>query len=290
VTLAGGETPPAAAAAPPPPPVANAEPAAPAASPAAPEGDIWSFVPGAGSFTLAYGIPRTETGEFSASCRPGAGTATVGILRPIPGGQLAGPLTVTLAAGAMTRTYHAGASPIVDVAAGPHPQFSLALADALWTALIHETVLVVQLGQAPPYSIPLQGSASAIRQFLAACAGAPPVVAGGPPAVGAPQPVLGPPPGQGLPYDCNDGSVLSIKFSPGEGTALVKAPGAPPRLLVRAPAPRPDMARWVAPPSQLIGHDEIIRWSPFGGPGIVCRPRLPATATAGPPPPPPPSQ
>src|SRR5581483_10902096 len=108
---------------------------------------------------------------------------TVAILRPMAGGQGGEPLPITLGAGALTRTYRATTSPIANAAA-PHPEFRTTPADALWQGLIHEKVLVVQIGQAAPYSIPLQGSGQAIKPFLAACAGAPPpppVAAGGAP-------------------------------------------------------------------------------------------------------------
>jgi hypothetical protein len=181
-------------------------------------------------------------------------------------------MRVTLAAGPMTRTYQAIASPVTDVAAGPHPQFNAPASDVLWQALIHETILVVQIGQAPPYSIPLRGSAQPFRQFLGACAGEP-IVAEGPPAVGAPLAVAGPP-GAGFPYACNDGSSLRVRFDARQGTALVVEPGAPPAMLYRVPA-RPDVARYTAGPAFLVGKDEVIRWSRFGEPPRVCRPRLP---------------
>jgi len=287
VMLAGEEAPPAAAAAapppappPPPPPVANAAPAGPAPPPggAVPQGEVWSFAPGAGAVTVGYGIPRTETGEIAASCRPGAGDITVRILRPMPAGQVSGPLPVTLGAGTLTRTYQA--------AAGPHPQFKTSPADALWQGLIHEAVLVVQIGQAPPYSIPLQGSAQPIRQFLATCASpaGPPVVAGGPPAVGAPPIVAGAPPGAGLPYDCNDGSSLRVQWNNRAGAALVVEAGAPPMLVFRVPAPRPDAVRYTAGPAFLAGFEETIRWSRFGEPARSCRPRLPYPVAGAPPP------
>lgn len=278
VTLAGEETPPpvAAAPAPPPPPkappaVASAPPAEPAPlpPPGVPQGaQVWSFVPDAGGVTLAYGVPRTEQGEFAASCRPGSGPVAVRILRAMPGGQVGGPMRVTLAAGPITRTYQATASPITDVAAGPHPQFNVSPADTIWQALIHESVLVVQLGDAPPYAIPLRGSAQPARQFLAACGGAgePPVVAGGPP-------VIAGPPGGGLPYDCNDGSSLQVRFDNRQGTAFVNEPGAPSQILFRVPS-RPEVARYSAGPASLVGVGEIIRWSRFGEPARVCRPRL----------------
>jgi hypothetical protein len=292
VMLAGEEAPPAAAAAappaPPPPPVANAAPAGPAPPPggAAPSGEAWSFSPGAGAVTVGYGIPQTETSEITASCRPGTADITVRILRPMPGGQIGGPPAVTLGAGALTRTYQAVVSPTANVAAGPHPQFKTSPTDPLWQALIHEAVLVVQIGQAPPFSIPLQGSAPPIRQFLAACAGpaGPPVVAGGPPAVGAPPVLAGAPPGAGLPYDCNDGSSLRVQWNNRPGAALVIEPGAPPMLLFRVPAGRPDAVRYTAGPAFLAGFQETIGWSRFGGPPRRCRPRLPYPVAGAPPP------
>lgn len=289
VMLAGEEAPPAAAAAspppappapPPPPPAANAAPAGPPPSPGGPQGEVWSFTPGAGAVTVAYGIPRTEAGEITASCRPGAGDIAIRILRPMPGGQVGGPLPVTLGAGALTRTYQAVASSATNVAAGPHPQFHTSAADALWQALIHETVLVVQIGQAPPYSIPLQGSAPPLRQFLAACASpaGPPIVAGGPPVV------AGQPSGAGLPYDCNDGSSLRVQWNNRPGAALVVEPGAPPMLLFRVPAGRPDAVRFTAGPAFLAGFEETVRWSRFGEPPRRCRPRLPYPVAGAPPP------
>jgi len=311
VMLGGGEAPAAAAtppatppAAPPQPPVANAPPAEPAPppGPTLAQGEAWAFTPGAGTVTVIYGVPRSERGDFTASCRPGGRDITVGILRPMPGGQVGEPLPISLGAGALARTYRAVASPIVNVAAGPHPQFKTTPADALWQALIHEKVLVVQVGQAPPFSIPLQGSGQAIKPFLAACAGAPPpppAAAGGPPpppaAAAGPPPVVaggpsappGPPPGGGLPYQCSDGSTLSIRWDNRQGSALVVEPGSQPILVYRGAAGRPDVARYTAGPAFLVGHGETLRWSRAGEPPKVCRPRLPypvAAAPAGPPP------
>src|SRR5207244_10296487 len=84
VMLAGGdEAPPAGPPAPPkapptPPPVASAPPAEPPPGPPAgsPAGEVWSFVPGPAGVTVGYGVPRTETGEFAATCRPGPGQTT----------------------------------------------------------------------------------------------------------------------------------------------------------------------------------------------------------------------
>ena len=279
VMLAGEEAPLAGAPAPPakalpaPPPVASLEPGEP--PPPSSGGEAWFFVPGADTVAVGYGIPRTETGELVAICRPGSGQTTVRILRPMPGGQVGRPPRVTLAAGPVTRTYQAVASPMTDVAAGPHPQFNVPPADVIWQALIHEAVLIVQIGQAPPYTIPLQGSSQPIRQFLGACGlpGGPPQ-AGGPPVVGAPPAVAGPP-GAGLPYACNDGSFLQVQFDTRQGTAFVVEPGAPPALLFRVPARRPDAARYTSGPALLIGIGEALHWSWFGEPARVCRPRLP---------------
>ena len=262
VMLAGEEAPPTAAAAPLPPPP-KAPPAPPVASlapselPRAPPssgGEVWFFAPGAGTVAVGYGVPRTQTGEFAAICRPGSGRTTVRILRPMPGGQVGEPIHVTLAAGPVTRTYQAVASPITDVAAGAHPQFYVPPADVLWQALIHEAVLIVQIGEAPPYTIPLQGSAQPIQQFLGACGGLPgePPVAGGPPVVGAPVEVAGVP-GGALPYTCNDGSFLQVQFDARQGTAFVIEPGAPPAMLARVPAPRPDIARYRSGQALLVG-------------------------------------
>jgi hypothetical protein len=315
VMLGGGEAPAAEAtppatppASPPQAPVANVAPAEPAPppGPAPAQGEAWSFAPGAGTVTVTYGVPRSERGDFTASCRLGGRDITVGILRPMPGGQVGEPLPITLGAGALARTYRTVPSPIVNVAVGSHPQFKTTPADALWQALIHEKVLVVQVGQAPPFSIPLQGSGQAIKPFLAACAGAPPpppVAAGSPPpppppgaggsppvVAGGPSAPPGPPPGGALPYQCNDGSTLTIRWDIRQHTALVAEPGSQPILLYRGPAGHPDVARYNAGPAFLLGHEETLRWSRAGEPPRVCRPRLPYPVAAAPQPPGPPAQ
>jgi hypothetical protein len=291
-----------------PPPVASAAPAAPTSpAPASGQGEAWSFTPGADAVTVAYGVPQSGTGDLTASCRPGGRDITVEILRPMPGnGQVGESLPVTLGVGVLTRTYRALASTTGNAAAGPHPAFKTTPADALWQGLIHERVLIVQVGQAQPFPIPLRGSGEAIKPFLAACAGSPPpaVVAGGqppppnagvspppPPAAGGPPPPPPPAavaggPGAGLPYDCSDGTRLKVQWDSRQRTALVIESGSRPTLLYRVPAVRPGAARYTAGPAFLIGYEETLRFSRFGEPARVCRPRLPYPVASAPPPPP----
>jgi hypothetical protein len=162
--------------------IANAVPAAPPpdAAQAPATGEVWSLEPGDQSLTISYGIPG-KMGQFAARCQPGSGGIAMRTFQQLPNGHVEGPLLVTLGAGQLTRTYPAVKAPLLDKTDGIRLEFSTSPADSLWQALVNEPELWVQMGQAPKFSISLQGSAQQFAVFLRACAGQPDpkVVAGG---------------------------------------------------------------------------------------------------------------
>jgi hypothetical protein len=152
--------------------IANAAPAAPPppASQAPASGEVWSLEPGDRSLTISYGIPG-KMGRFAARCQPGAGGIAMRTFQQLLNVHVEGPLLVTLGAGQLTRTYPAVKAPLLDKTDGLRLEFSTSPADSLWQALINETELRVQMGQAPEFSIPLTGSAEQFAMFIQACVG-----------------------------------------------------------------------------------------------------------------------
>jgi hypothetical protein len=131
--------------------------------------------PGAGSVTIGYGIPG-EMGLFAARCQPGSGGDAMRAFQQSP--NLEGPLLVTLRAGQLTRTYPAVKAPLPDGAHGIRLEFWTSSADSLWQAMVNGPSLQVQIGNAPEFSIPLQGSVEQFAVFLRACGSQTKIVAG----------------------------------------------------------------------------------------------------------------
>jgi hypothetical protein len=253
-------------------PAAPAQPAMPAQPPPPPaeasapvtaEG-AWSYTTGDGNAILSFGVPNSDDGTFSAVCRLTSGRANVELLRMVDGLQENAPIQVTLFAGAFTKTYPAKGSPMSQMDGGSHPVLALPMSDPLWATLAKEAQLVVSVGGGESFAISLRGSASPVRQFLAACSPTPP-----------PAPVAGAaPPGGGrtVNYVCQGGGSLSVTFGPGLRSAFIAEAGQPPIQLAGGPTGEAS-ARFANPPASLVGAGESIRWSRMGEPPRVCFPR-----------------
>jgi hypothetical protein len=164
-------------------PPANPPPVAP--PPPSAGGMVWSSASDSGGATLAYGIPRTEGGEFFAACELGSDQIDLGLARIATGVRPGGGVFVTFSAGTFRNTYSAVGSPPDQMTGVSHPQLTLSAADPLWPAMIHGSVLSVAIGSAPAYAIPLAGSGVPAQNFLAVCqpqaTANPPIVANPPP-------------------------------------------------------------------------------------------------------------
>ena len=100
---------------------------------------------------------------------------------------------MTFFAGGFTKTYQGKMSPATAGGDPTRPEVFVSPGDPLWAAIIKEANLGITAGSAYSTSLSLKGSATAARQFLAACQNqkppaAPPPTASGPgaPPNGAP--------------------------------------------------------------------------------------------------------
>jgi hypothetical protein len=219
---------------------------------------VWMFNSSGGNGSLAYGIPNSDAGEFSAVCQARSGQMTVTLDRApptlTPGRQIA----VRITAGDYTQTYTATGSPVSELSGHSHPVIQIAATDPLWPALAAQSVVNITVSQLPPYGLSLRGSAANVRPFLSFCAEQ--VVL---------QPLPPPTPGPGaslVGFRCNDGAFLSIAFD--QDTAVVNEPGFPPLVLLRTPSQ--GGIRYVGGGSELIGLDEQIFWTRGGAFGRTC--------------------
>jgi len=245
-------------------PAMPAQPPPPPAEASAPAGaaGAWGYSTGGGSAILSFGVPNSDDGTFSATCRLTSGRANVELLRMVDGLAEDAPVQVTLFAGAFTRTYPAKGSPVSQMDGGSHPVFAAPASDPLWAALAKEAQLVVSVGGGESYAISLKGSSAPVRQFLAACSPTPP-----------PAPVAAAPAGgRTVNFACQGGGSLSVTFGPGLRSAFVAEAGQPPVQLAGGPTGETS-ARFTSPPASLVGNGESIRWSRMGEPPRVCFPR-----------------
>jgi hypothetical protein len=257
------------------PPLAQLPPPS-APAPVAASAMQWSFTATAGQATLAYAAPGApDTGELAASCQPGAGRATIVLARTAgelgPGGKV----WVTFTSGSYSHAFSAVGGP-VGADNLSHPVLTLLSGDSLWAVLITNRAIAISIGTEPAYSLSLAGSATPVKQFLAACgpASPKPLAAFPPPSQPlTPLPPAGPGPVAAGPvladtsFACNDGSYISAGFGP--SSATVYEPGFPPLTLIEVPF-NGDGRRFVAGSAQLVGQGEGIYWSRYGGQGVAC--------------------
>jgi hypothetical protein len=220
----------------------------------------WMFNTSGSSASLAYGVPNSDAGEFSAVCQVRSGQMTVTLDRApaalTPGRQVA----VTFTAGAFSKAYTATGSPVSELSGHSHPVIQIPATDPLWPALARENVLSIAISQVSPYGLSLRGSAANVRPFLAVCAQQ---------AAPAPEPIPPAAPGPGanvVGFMCNDGAFISVAFD--QTTALVNEPGFPPVVLLRTQSQ--GGARYVGGGAELIGLADQILWTRSGGFARTC--------------------
>ncbi|MCR4281944.1 MAG: hypothetical protein NUV72_02800, partial [Bauldia sp.] len=185
VALVGGPRPP-----PPPPtflavveqPVIQPLPRPPPSQPVPPpsagleivSGLVWMFNASTSQASLVYAFPNTEASEFTAVCPARSSQTTITLDRAPPGLMPGAKVLVRFTAGDFARTYTATASPVSELSGHSHPVLQISTNDPLWPALIRESVVLIAVGQMPPYGLSLAGSAAKAKQFLAVCS--PPAV------------------------------------------------------------------------------------------------------------------
>lgn len=215
---------------------------------------VWMLQSAGATSMLAYGIPNSDAGEFSAVCQQGSGQMTVTLDRAPPDLTPGRQVAVRFTAGGYSQVYTATGGPVSELSGHSHPVLQIAATDPLWPALARENVVSIAIGQMAPYGLSLRGSAANVRPFLGVCAGQPQ-----PPPSATPQP--GPPPGASVVgFVCNDGIYLSVAFD--EATAMVTEPGYPPVVLLRTPSQ--GGARYVGGGAELIGLADRILWTRSG--------------------------
>ncbi|HEY5082676.1 MAG TPA: MliC family protein [Bauldia sp.] len=279
------------------PPVAPLTPVAPpltpVVSPPPPStADIqWLFSAPGGAGTLAFAVPGSGPGAFSAVCTPRSGNATVTLGGSAPEVRPGGYVKVGLAAGPFHRSYSATGSQRSEADGLSHPVLRIGLADPLWASLITERALNIGIGTSAPVALSLAGSSVQVKQFLALCNPQAatqyyqpppdqyPVAPDAEPGEAFPAPPGYYQPPQPLPradvgsaqmsYACDDGSGLGATFS--GNTAAVFEPGMRPIVLYRAPSRAGQ--RYVAGGSQLIGEGENIYWTRAGEGTRTCSPQ-----------------
>jgi hypothetical protein len=92
------------------------------------------------------------------------------VFQPLPSESIGEPLTVTLRAGDVRRTYPAVRVPIPAGVEGTGLELWTSSADSLWQALAGQPRLEVQIGRAPAAAIPLQSGTGPLQVFLRVCA------------------------------------------------------------------------------------------------------------------------
>jgi hypothetical protein len=255
-------------------PPATAGAAAPASSDA-----VWAFSSTRNNGSLIFGVPQTDGSEFMAICEPASKEATISLERSAPGVRPGGAVTVNFSAGAFAQNYRATGSDVSQVSGLSNPLIKVKTDDPLWQAIIRESALTIRIGSAPPYSLPLKGSAAKARQFLGFCNPAPPAappVVAGPPVVPAPPGFGGPPvpvPDSGaIPFACDDGSYISVVFDDASARAIVtEGGGGVANVLHRVGSNRG--ARYIGDGDVLVGYAETITWSRGGSYPASCRPQ-----------------
>ncbi|MEX2319323.1 MAG: hypothetical protein WD626_05670, partial [Bauldia sp.] len=96
---------------------------------------VWMFNPAGSTGSLAYGIPNSDAGEFSAVCQAGSGQMTVTLDRAPPALTPGRQIAVRMTAGGFTQNYTATGSPVSELSGHSHPVMQIAAADPLWPAL-----------------------------------------------------------------------------------------------------------------------------------------------------------
>lgn len=239
----------------------------------------WLFARTDEGASLAYAIPETDAGEFSAVCQTGAKTATVTLDRGAPELTPGGQVSVQINAGEFSKAYTATGSEFSELDGLSHPVLQIPTTDPLWGALIRERAVSFMIGTSPPYALSLSGSSVKAKQFLAACNPPPPTLQ--PPTLQPVEPpILTPiqrpallppgsvPPDSGAAYFCEDGSSIAVGF--GDDTALVSEPGGPPIVLFTVPSQ--GGARFLSGLSELIVAGPEVYWTREGMPQRVCAP------------------
>jgi len=144
------------------------------------DGRTWSAAPLDGDrLALVYGVPQTDDRGFHATCTRGSGRMTTTLIGTVDGLREGAPVSVTLAARDVLRSYTARGSSANTEAGVSEPVVTLAADDPIWTALIRGSELTVAMDGAWAYRVSLSGSAGPVRRFVEACAvPAPEIVAG----------------------------------------------------------------------------------------------------------------
>ncbi len=233
----------------PPPLPTPADPQPPAAA------MVWSNNVAGNRATLTFGIPQTDAGEFTAVCEVGSAVTRVILSRSAPGLNPGAPIAIRFTAGGFDATYSAVGSAISELSGVSHPQLELATSDSFWPALIRENVLDIRIGNLPPFSVSLKGSAVNARAFLANCNPRPPTPPQQPQNPGT------------VAFVCNDGSSFSAAF--GLNSARVFEAGEV--TLAQVQSEQGD--RFVAADAELIGSGEQITWRRVGFPDRTCAPQ-----------------
>lgn len=135
------------------------------------DGRTWSVAPlGGDRLALVYGVPETDDRAFRASCTRGSGRMTTTLIGTVDGLREGAPVSVTLAARDVLRSYTARGSSANTEAGVSEPVVTLAADDPIWTALIRGSELTVAMDGTWAYRVSLTGSAGPVRRFVEACA------------------------------------------------------------------------------------------------------------------------
>ena len=222
---------------------------------------VWMFNADGDNGGLVYGLPNSESAEFSSVCQRGSGQMTVTLNRAPPDLAPGRQVSVRLTAGGFSQVYTATGSPVSELSGHSHPVIQIPASDQLWPALASENIFNIAIGQMQPYGLSLRGSAANVRPFLEFCSQqvAPPPELLPPPAPGPGANVVG--------FRCDDGAFLSVAFD--QYSAIVNEPGFGPVVLLRTPS-QGSGAQYVGGGSELIGLAEQILWTRNGTFGRTC--------------------
>ncbi|ADZ68456.1 hypothetical protein [Polymorphum gilvum] len=134
---------------------------------------VWSVAGtdlGSPAATLVHGLADTDDVDFTATCVPQSGLATVRLTGRDTAVDRGRNVSVALRADDFYVGYDAAGSDARNRYGQPVPEFAVAMTDPLWDALARKSALEVSLDGGPAYSVSLKGSARPVRLFVATCA------------------------------------------------------------------------------------------------------------------------
>ncbi len=136
---------------------------------------IWSFEHydtgdnGQTLYVLSYGVPETDAVAFTATCHSGMQGPSMPVMLSVDYGDApdGAPMVAHFRSGSFDATYAAAVSSQSSESAGLVAQ--VGTNDPLWHVLSHNGSITFAAADRQPVTVPLQGSAQPVEDFLQTC-------------------------------------------------------------------------------------------------------------------------